>query len=458
MNTNTINYNQLSQIPATLTPQPISTTKTTYSQKLLTEKNMKKDQAIIINSLPDVPFKQYLIALGSIINPNTIISASRISQQRICVFLNTRENAENLIKNHKSIKVENQITSIRSYITPTHRLLIWAMPLIPHQIIVNKLKQYGAEPTSEMYNVSAGINETGYNHITSFRRFIFVRENHPNLPESIEIPYEDEIYRVSITTDDTKCNKCKKYGHETENCRSIINNYQINTTNTNQNKNIEKNMEKDVIDPSNTMEEDEQDITKKRQRSATNSSQDSEPETIKKPCQLTQNTTNIIEKEAITQQEQLTPIETIHTQFEQTSSTQSIPIPITIDESSSEDEIETTINQDTQETDPKTPTSIAKKDGNKSYIEELKIPMELEPEQYILNYEQLKKLLHDSHGVKNISHAIKKYDPDNLIHTINLLYDILKNPHTKTVFTKLKTKIINSKSKEKSNNQTTTNE
>lgn len=431
MNSNKTN-NIPSQIPPTLINTEPSTSKNmTYSQKLLTDKIIKKDQAIIINALPDVQFKQYLIALGSIINPTTIISASRISQQRICVFFNTKENALQLIKNHKTLRIQNQTTAIRSYITPTHRLLIWAMPVIPHQMIIDKLKQHGAEPTSDMYNVSAGLNETGFSHIKSFRRFIFVKENHPTLPESIDITYDNEIHKVFITTDDTKCNKCQKYGHETQNCRSNIENQNY--------------MEQDIPAASN-MEQEEQDLHKKRQRSSTNNSQDSDPEPIKKPYQNPENSQSLTEKENTLQQGQNTQPELTQIIIPETpiaiTNTQDNADSVTIDSSSSEDDTESDITQESQKISNTMPIIATK---SITYIQELKHPMELEPDKFIISFEELEKLLKESHGVKNISKIIQKYNPDNLIHTIDLLYDILNNPQTKAVFTKLKKKIRNSK-------------
>lgn len=433
MNSNQTN-NIPSQIPPTLTNTEPSTSKNmTYSQKLLTDKIIKKDQAIIINALPDVQFKQYLIALGLIINPTTIISASRISQQRICVFFNSKENAQQLIKNHKTLKIQNQTTAIRSYITPTHRLLIWAMPVIPHQMIIDKLQQYGAEPTSGMYNVSAGLHEAGFNHITSFRRFIFVKENHPILPESIDITYDNEIHKIFITKDDTKCNKCLKYGHETQNCRSNIDN--------------QNDMELDMPVSSNIMEQEEQDLLhKKRQRSSTNTSQDSDPEPVKKPYEKPENSQTMTEKEITLLQGPNTQPETTQILITETpislTNTQNNTDSVTIDASSSEDDTESEITQEVQKINNTTPIIAAK---SITYIEELKHPMELEPDKFIITFEELEKLLKDSHGVKNISQIIQKYNPDNLIHTLDLLYDILNNPQTKAVFTRLKKKIKNAR-------------
>lgn len=438
------NNNQNITIPSS---QPTQTQESasqqpTYSQKLLL---IKKEQAIIINPLPDIPFKEYLIALGTIIDPQTILSASRISHQRICVFLNSKENAEKLLNAHKTLKVQNQITTIRSYVTPTHRLMVWCMPMIPHDAIINQLKRYGAEPTSAMYNLSAGINQPGFNHITSFRRFIFVRDNHPQIPEAIDVTHENEIHKVFITVDDTKCAQCNKYGHESQNCRTIIHTMHTATI-------IPNEIEQSV---SHTPE-----ITLDRQTQL--QTQTEITNTIDEPTQpnntpSTENpdTTQLsfltpeLQPKVIISKEFIVPPHIYEAKKRARPSSSSLDTDDRDDrESNSEPDLsqKKSIEQDHKKNKKNKQSEKSEtKNTLLDLIQPLKIHMEKNPSNFILNFNQLKTFIGDTRGNAKMKDIIPKYadDPDHIIHMLETLYEILPDPYSKAGFSKLITKIKN---------------
>lgn len=211
------------------TPLPQPSQSISYAQKLQIQSYPRKDQAIIINQIPNIPVKDHVLSLGKIINPSKILFASSISQQRLCVYLSNREEASKLVRNYSKLLVKNIETPIRSYLTPTHRLLLWVMPDVSNEIILHNLKQLKVIPTSNIYSLSMGMSDTGYSHIKSFRRFVFVHDNHPTLPDKVEINCNNETYTMFITIDNTKCSRCNKFGHESENCK------QTNHTTTNPN-------------------------------------------------------------------------------------------------------------------------------------------------------------------------------------------------------------------------------
>lgn len=65
----------------------------------------KKDQAIILSPYPGIPINEYIIALGNLIGPEKILLRERISNNRISVFLKSKEIVDQLLDNHDSINV-----------------------------------------------------------------------------------------------------------------------------------------------------------------------------------------------------------------------------------------------------------------------------------------------------------------------------------------------------------------
>ena len=59
----------------------------------------KMNQAIVMNTIDGIKQIQYIIALSNITDATNIISASRISNNRFCVFLKNQQITNDIIKN-----------------------------------------------------------------------------------------------------------------------------------------------------------------------------------------------------------------------------------------------------------------------------------------------------------------------------------------------------------------------
>ncbi|KAH0556651.1 hypothetical protein KQX54_001220 [Cotesia glomerata] len=90
-----------------------------YTQALLTENVLFKEQAIILDSVDGVQIHEYAVASGSKIGPENIRHLSRIANNRICIYLSTKEVADNLIENHKTVKNSNSYRD-KQHHKPTH--------------------------------------------------------------------------------------------------------------------------------------------------------------------------------------------------------------------------------------------------------------------------------------------------------------------------------------------------
>lgn len=180
----------------------------------------KKDQAIVIDALENVQIKDYAQALGRIIDPSQIRFLSRISNNRICIYVSSKVVADEIIDNKKYVTIQNQKLPIRPLISRNRRIIISNVcPIIPHVEIEKKLLEMNITPQSPISFLRAGLNETGYNHILSFRRQVYVTpEEFNRLPEKISIEFEETNYWIYFSSDTMTCFICKQDGHVASKC------------------------------------------------------------------------------------------------------------------------------------------------------------------------------------------------------------------------------------------------
>ena len=180
----------------------------------------KKDQAIILNAINDNKLTDYVVAVGNIVQPKNVLFASRISNNRICIYLKEKSLVDELVSKHPNLTINNQEVGIRRFITPAQRIIISNVcPSIPHDVILSLIKGLGYKPVSPLSYLRAGIQNEDYSHVLSFRRQIFVTPDATiELPSSLVLKYEETSYRIFLTYDDQACFKCRQTGHIASQC------------------------------------------------------------------------------------------------------------------------------------------------------------------------------------------------------------------------------------------------
>lgn len=189
-----------------------------------------KEQAVIVDSTEKYQIKDYAQAFAKVINPSDIRFLSRISNNRVCVFVSSKSIAEDLVEKQKCIKINDQTIPIRYLINRNRRIILSNVcPIIPHREIENKLLEYKIEPMSPISFLRAGINEVGFNHILSFRRQMYVSpEDFDRIPERIQINFEDTSYWIYLSSDALTCFQCKQIGHTSNQCPNTKNGSNVN--------------------------------------------------------------------------------------------------------------------------------------------------------------------------------------------------------------------------------------
>lgn len=183
----------------------------------------RKEQAIILSTVEDLTVADYVTAVGNITGPNHIRFASRISNNRICIYLSNAELVEKFVSAHSVISVRDKQINVRKLITPARRIIISNVcPTIPHNTISSVLKSIGLKLVSPISFMRAGIPGDEYGHVLSFRRQVYTQPDEAiELPSSLVIKHEETSYRIFLTFDEMSCFICKQQGHLAKNCTSV---------------------------------------------------------------------------------------------------------------------------------------------------------------------------------------------------------------------------------------------
>lgn len=194
----------------------------------------QKEQAIVLNAIEGLKLADYIHSLAALIGPKNIIFASRIANNRICIYLSSKQLVDQLLESRSSIQVGEAEVGMRRLITPAKRLLLSNVcPTIPHEIIENCLKNAGFKLVSPITFLRAGLAGEEFAHILSFRRQVYVTPDSEDLLQtqtSLVLPFDDTQYRIFLSSDEMTCFLCKQKGHIANNCVNIPVGPQTNQT------------------------------------------------------------------------------------------------------------------------------------------------------------------------------------------------------------------------------------
>lgn len=133
----------------------------------------KRDQAIIFNTIQDVPQIEYIKAFSQLTPPNNIKFASRISNNRFYIYFASKNIVEQIITKQSFITINNTKIPYRRLINPAKRIIISnVQPIIPHDIISEAISNLSIKMLSPITFMKAGFSNDEFGHIGSFRRQI----------------------------------------------------------------------------------------------------------------------------------------------------------------------------------------------------------------------------------------------------------------------------------------------
>ena len=193
-----------------------SSVKPTQVQSYASAMRPKREQAIIIEANDNLTNDDYIDGLETITAVSNIVSISKISGGRICVFLNNKALVEKI--SGSTIRIKSYELQVRPLIESNKRLVLSNIQThIPNEILSEALISHGIIPATPIQNIRASLSKPGRSHIQSHRRQVYIKETNTPIPDSFKITYEDTVYWIYIT-DSTLCFSCKQAGHIAKLC------------------------------------------------------------------------------------------------------------------------------------------------------------------------------------------------------------------------------------------------
>ncbi|KAJ8688456.1 hypothetical protein QAD02_024251 [Eretmocerus hayati] len=199
----------------------ISHVQASYANAASAQPRPGKDQALIIEAIQGYTNDDYIDGLEKLLDPREIEYISKITGNRICVFLSNKNLAAPLTT--KKVQVVDHSLDIKSLIEQNKKVIISNVnPVLPNQVIINALKNHGVNPVSSITELRASLKPNRA-HIRSFRRQAYVTSEEEQLvPKSLQVQYDNMNYWIYFTTESTGCYICQQSGHIARICSSTI--------------------------------------------------------------------------------------------------------------------------------------------------------------------------------------------------------------------------------------------
>ncbi|KAJ8681398.1 hypothetical protein QAD02_017185 [Eretmocerus hayati] len=177
---------------------------------------------IVMDAVEGLTIREYALAIGGLIGPANMVSISRISGGRICVYLNSIETTEILINRYKNVNINSHTIDIRPLNAKSKRILISNVHTsIPNTELEKIFAQFGIVPKSQITKLKTGLHDVGYTHLLSHRRQVYIDpSDEEKLPNSFQLKHEDVTYWIYFSTEKLICYLCKEEGHPARHCRS----------------------------------------------------------------------------------------------------------------------------------------------------------------------------------------------------------------------------------------------
>nr|CAH7720354.1 unnamed protein product [Callosobruchus chinensis] len=416
----------------------------------------KKDQAIVFNAIEGARLQDYLLKLGPIVNPKNIIFCSRIANNRICVYLSSKDLVNNFMDNHGEFIVNGENIKARRLITPSERLIISNVcPTIPHTLVKDALQQIGLKLISPISFLRIGAPLPEYNHILSFRRQVYITPDDTVIvPVSLEITHENLTYRIFLSLDNQKCYKCKLSGHVAAQCNSRTQTAEETPTNNESTSTINHSTTKPNTQDNRNIthsQEPSQQTTHATPDSNTSATATNQP-TTDVNMEIEQNTLSTEHPQLADNKRNAEITTNIVSQQATTTEITAITATSPPNKRTISDVISPTSNESSQPvfTVPRSKTKKHKTDNEKFYIPE----DALEPIKkfsnnrdipLLLNTTQLKSLLENVHGSKEVINIVSDYTTDYkaLIEMLILIYPHINDKTLKNRCTRLRKKLEN---------------
>lgn len=185
-----------------------------------------ENQAIIFNHVENTKIMDYLKALLPLVkDPKTIIAASRISKNRVIVFLDSTDRVNSLLAKTNSFLLGENKVSFHRLRSPSSKLILSNVsPALPNHILEHYLTNIlGAELVSPISILRVSPLDEQFGHVICMRRQVYIKpKSETNIPASFLLQFNNRSHRIFITHDEFTCFKCHQTGHKAEDCNTTV--------------------------------------------------------------------------------------------------------------------------------------------------------------------------------------------------------------------------------------------
>ena len=192
------------------------------------------------STLDDTSLQDYALSIGKLIGPKSVRYISKISNNRICAYLDKKETVLHLTNLLKTITVDNNTLNLRPTLTPAQRIILSDVsPVIPNSEFEKIFKRNNVKLCSRTSTLKAGMTDPEYTRILSFKRQIYIDpDDIAKIPSTFLITFEYTSYRIFTSIDSLLCFRCKQESHLAKDCPLNQNSNTTDTTITNTNSTI----------------------------------------------------------------------------------------------------------------------------------------------------------------------------------------------------------------------------
>lgn len=196
----------------------------TLSYSEASEVRPKNDQAIILElpNTKEIKIENYVKALLNTVNQKDITHLSRISKNRLCVYLTSAAKAEELVVVNKSISVDSEEVKIKYLVPKSVKVIISnAIASISNTAIKRFLTQVcGIKTLSSVAELKVNPLGDKESNILSFRRTVYIHpEDVAKLPSMQKFKGDGLVTNVFFDTDTPKCFICNSEDHFAKQCQ-----------------------------------------------------------------------------------------------------------------------------------------------------------------------------------------------------------------------------------------------
>ncbi|KAL7293117.1 hypothetical protein TKK_0013270 [Trichogramma kaykai] len=157
-----------------------------------------KEQALILHCVDGLSFTDYVTAIGEMVAPTNVLFSSRISNNRVCVYLSKPELVDEIVDNQKCISIGKSMIPIEPLVKRKQPILISNVaPTIPNYVLQALLDKLGTKICAPISILRAPIVNKEYSHVLSSTRKTYIdRRDAKKLPRSVKLEYENTIYYI----------------------------------------------------------------------------------------------------------------------------------------------------------------------------------------------------------------------------------------------------------------------